>query len=104
MMNDTFQSVLQQTTLIHCWFVKRKLEIAFCEFRQLWYMRSDGRVVVKKPHNADLISPSGHAPLQCSESIYSCSGIFGLNTPKGYVDIAQKPLHRFRGMICTDIY
>jgi hypothetical protein len=60
MMNDAFDSVLQQTALICSRSVQGKLKVSFGEFMQLRYIGSDWCVVVEKPHHPEVVSPSGY--------------------------------------------
>src|SRR6478672_10583294 len=104
MMNDAFESVLQQTALVRSRIVKRKLEVSFCEVRELRHMRSDWGAAVEEPHDSDLVSPSGYALFQSLEQIYCCARILRSNTPKRYVDITQNPHHRLWRMVGPEIY
>src|SRR5262245_54941530 len=104
MVNDAFESVLQQTALVYPRSFKRKLEVALGEFRQLRHIRSNWGAVVEKPDNADFVTPSGCALFQCLQQSYRCGRILWPNTPKRYVDVTQKPLHCLRRMISTDIH
>jgi hypothetical protein len=72
-MNDTFESMLQQTVLVRSSSVKREFKVSFSDLMQLRDVRSDWLVAVENPHDPDLVSPSGYA-LHYSFGQNNCCG------------------------------
>jgi len=92
-MNDPFESMLQQNILVCCRGVKGEFKVSCGEFIQLRYIGSDGGIVVEYPHDPDLVSPPGYTLHQRLQQNYRCGRILRPNAPKHNVDITQESHH-----------
>src|SRR5215469_6445441 len=104
MMNDTFQSMLQQTALAGHWSIERDLKVSFAEFIQLRYVRNRWGVCIEQPHNSNLVSPLWYVLFQFLEQRDRCGCILRPDAPKHLIDVTKKSSHVFQRVISTNIH